>query len=69
MTARIDVTQAQAAALARLTAEEGQVSLHQLVGPEHTPGDIYATPHGSVHGFRIAVDGTISRIGETLPAG
>lgn len=68
--AEIDLTHDQAQAIADLTRREGAVALHQLGRDEHarSAGDVYVTPHGSSTGYRIAVDGTTTPIGETLPA-
>lgn len=69
MSSHIEITPAQARALARLSEREGTLALHQLtaeVGAE--PGDVYATPAGSTNGFRVASDGALSPAGETLPA-
>jgi hypothetical protein len=60
----IEITAAQATALADLASTYGLLAIHQL-GPA---GDVYATPHGSAAGFRVAPDGAVSEIGETLPA-
>jgi hypothetical protein len=60
----IEITAAQAAALAELADAHGLVAIHQ-VGPVD---DVYVTPHGSTAGFRIAPDGEVRGIGETLPA-
>jgi hypothetical protein len=66
----IELTPAQARALADLTAREGAVTLHQLSHDEPAPKDedVYATPQGAASGYRIAADGQLSEIGETLPA-
>jgi hypothetical protein len=66
----VELTPAQAGALADLAARDGSLILHQLVGDlvEHGP-DVYATPVGTSNGYRIAADGTVSSIGHTLPAG
>jgi hypothetical protein len=66
----VELTPAQARALADLAARDGSLNLHQLVGElvEHGP-DVYATPIGTANGYRIAADGTVSSIGHTLPAG
>jgi hypothetical protein len=68
--ANIDVTALQARAIAELAADHGALALHQITPGEGAPhaGDVYATPHGSDSGFRIAVDGATSAIGHTLPA-
>ena len=64
----IELTVAQAHALAELADREGPVTLHQL-GPTNSaaPADVYATPVGETAGFRIAIDGALSGIGVTLP--
>jgi hypothetical protein len=62
----IELTVAQARALAELADREGPISLHQLAHEAAT--DVYATPMGATIGFRIAIDGAVSGIGETLPA-
>ena len=64
----IELTPAQASAVAELAAREGAVSLHQLphTDPRAKADDIYATPVGAPRGYRIAADGQISEIGETL---
>jgi hypothetical protein len=67
----IELTAAQARALADFAAREGSVALHQVPpgGQAAAAGaDVYVTPHGSKNGFRLAADGEISPIGETLPA-
>jgi hypothetical protein len=66
----VELTPAQARALADLAARDGSLFLHQLLGDqrEHRP-DVYATPVGTSEGYRVAVDGTVSSIGHTLPAG
>jgi hypothetical protein len=67
----IELTPAQARALADLTAREGAVTLHQLSHDEQSAAkdeDVYATPQGAASGYRIAADGRLSEIGETLPA-
>jgi len=66
----IELTPAQARALAELTAREGVVWLHQLAhtDPQGADEDVYATPHGTKQGYRIARDGVTSEIGETLPS-
>ena len=60
----------QASAVAELSAREGAVSLHQLphTDPRAKADDIYATPVGAPRGYRIAADGQINEIGETLSA-
>lgn len=60
----IEITAAQAAALARLADVFGLVAIHQVA----PAGDVYVTPHGDAVGFRIAPDGAVTEIGETLPA-
>lgn len=60
----IEISAAQAGALAELAESHGFVAIHQ-VGPS---GDLYVTPHGHAAGFRIAPDGAVSEIGDTLPA-
>ncbi len=64
----IELTPAQASAVAELAAREGAVSLHQLphTDPQAKADDVYATPVGAPRGYRIAADGQISEIGETL---
>jgi len=70
-TMSIELTAAQARALAELAAREGGVTLHQVVasGEATRDPDVYVTPHGRSEGYRIAHDGELSSIGETLPAG
>ena len=70
-TMTIELTAAQARALAELAARENGVTLHQLVASERTThgSDVYVTPRGSSNGYRIAANGELSSIGETLPAG
>jgi hypothetical protein len=63
----VELTVAQTRALAELAAREGSISLHQL-GARGEAADVYATPLGATIGFRIAIDGAVSGIGETLPA-
>ena len=60
----IEISATQAAALAALAERHGIVGIHQV----DPIGDLYATPHGSAQGYRIASDGSVSEIGETLPA-
>jgi len=66
----IALTPAQARAVAELAAREGKLALHQLahVVPPARSDDVYATPDGASSGYRVAADGTLSEIGETLPA-
>jgi hypothetical protein len=71
MSTGIEITKAQAKTLASLSRWEGPLAIRQLAADEGTgaaPGDIYVTPRGAASGFRIASDGTMSDIGETLPA-
>ncbi|HEX5246182.1 MAG TPA: hypothetical protein VFW41_03535 [Gaiellaceae bacterium] len=60
----IEISAAQAAALAELASAHGLVAIHQVA----PTGDLYVTPHNSSAGFRIAPDGAVSDIGQTLPA-
>jgi len=60
----IEITAAQANALAALTDRQGLVAIHQV----EPGGDIYVTPRGSSSGYRISSDGILTDIGETLPA-
>jgi hypothetical protein len=60
----IEISAAQAAALATLAERHGLVAIHQ-VAPS---GDVYVTPHGKAAGVRVAADGAVSDIGQTLPA-
>ena len=60
----IEISAAQAAALAELADAHGLVAIHQVA----PAGDLYVTPHNSSSGFRIAADGAVSEIGQTLPA-
>ena len=66
----LELTPAQASAVAELAAREGAVSLHQLphTDPRAKADDVYATPVGAPRGYRIAADGQINEIGETLSA-
>ncbi|HYW29171.1 MAG TPA: hypothetical protein VE824_05125 [Gaiellales bacterium] len=66
----IDVTPAQARALAELSAQVGPLALHQITPDDTTEatGDVYATPHGWETGYRVSLVGRVSPIGETLPA-
>jgi hypothetical protein len=70
MSASIEITHAQANALATLADGQGTLAIRQLVHEAERPGpaDIYVTPHAASRGFRIAPDGSLSEIGETLPA-
>lgn len=65
----IELTPAQAYAIAEIAEHEGPLALHQVV---HASGslsaDVFATPQGSSEGYRVGRDGTVARIGETLPA-
>lgn len=65
----IEITNAQAIALADLSQRMGPLGIHQLTPETATaePGDIYVTPRGQAHGYRIAPDGTLTEIGDTLP--
>ena len=65
----IHLTPVQAAAVADLAGREGDLTLHQLERSSHEPAarDVYATPHGTATGYRIAPDGALSSIGESLP--
>jgi len=66
----VKLTSAQARTVAELADQKGGVALHQLADSESTgSSDVYATPLGAISGYRIAADGSLSRIGETLPAG
>jgi hypothetical protein len=60
----IELTPAQAVAVAELSGRVGAVTLHQVA----TSTDVFATPQGTSEGYRIAATGKLSRIGETLPA-
>ena len=66
----IRLTPLQARALAELAGQEGDVVLHQLEAEARSEQDrdVYATPHGTATGYRIAIDGGVSSIGKTLPA-
>lgn len=66
----VEITPAQASALAELAAREGSLNLHQLAARESSAGglDVYATPGGTHSGYRITPEGTLSPIGDTLPA-
>lgn len=66
----IDITPAQAGALAQLSAQLGSLALHQITPDEDAApaGDVYVTPHGRDSGYRVDVEGRVSPIGETLPA-
>jgi hypothetical protein len=69
MSAGIEITQAQARALVVLTDRVGPLAIRQLAAGEgFHPSDLYATPRGSASGYRVAADGSVSEIGETLPA-
>ena len=64
------LTPAQARALAALAERAGPLVLHQLAHSyRHVAADdLYATPQGAAEGYRITSDGSVSAIGETLPA-
>jgi len=66
----IELTHAQAQALASLTESDGRIALHQLVPAEGMAGksDVFVTPYGSSTGYRIAADGSVTQIGAMLPA-
>ncbi len=70
MSFHIEVTAEQARAIAALAEEkQAPVALRQLVTSGESPAtDVYATVHGASEGFRIARDGSVSRVGEVLPA-
>jgi hypothetical protein len=70
MSDSIQLSPAQVTALASLAERCGGVSLRQLGdGSAHSPiVDVYVTPLGSRSGVRIAPDGAVSEMGETLPA-
>ena len=66
----VELTAAQAHTIADLAEREGAMALHQL-DSEHTSArglDVYATPHGTNHGYRISADGEPYAIDKTLPA-
>jgi hypothetical protein len=65
----IELTPAQARAVAELAEREGGVTLHQIVEtpPTHT-ADVYVTPRGTANGYRISATGELTPIGHTLPA-
>ena len=65
----IELSPAQAAAVAMLAQREGGLVLHQIGhARDANPDDVYATPVGAANGFRISRDGSVAEIGETLPA-
>ncbi len=65
----IELTPAQARAVAELAESKGGIALHQLADAERShPKDVYATPLGVARGYRIVADGQLTAIGETLPA-
>jgi hypothetical protein len=71
MSVSIELTPAQVAALADIVKDGGGISLRQLAPGAtgtSTSADVYATPVGSRSGVRIAPDGSVSDMGETLPA-
>ena len=66
----VEITPAQARALAELAEGEGALVLHQL---GHSvagaaPEAVYATPRGSARSHRIAPDGTRAEMAETSSA-
>jgi hypothetical protein len=67
----IELSAAQARAVAELAEREGNVTLHQLAhkDPLAAADDVYATPRGTTKGYRVARDGVVTEIGETLPSG
>ena len=64
----IELTPAQARALAEIAEREGNVSLHQLAhaGVAEATDDVYVTPLGATHSLRIARDGSVGDMHETL---
>ena len=65
----VELTPAQARAIAELAEREGVVSLHQLSHDTELAGsaDVFATPHGTDRGYRVNADGQLVEIGKTLP--
>jgi len=66
----IELTPAQARALATIADREGRVALHQ-VPHAHLLDDreaVYVTVHELTRGYRIGRDGTVDPIRELLPA-
>jgi hypothetical protein len=70
MSFHVDLTAAQAQAIAQLAQKGEVVSLRQLVAGESSAagGDVYATVHGSTSGFRISPDGSLHEVAHVLPA-
>lgn len=65
----VELTPAQARAVTWLAARKGLfVDRSARVDEHERAGDLYATPHGSTTGYRIATDGTLNEIGETPAA-
>ena len=64
------LTPAQARAVADLAERTGALVLHQLAHDREgaAADDLYATPQGAAAGYRITGEGSLSEIGETLPA-
>jgi hypothetical protein len=69
----IELTPAQARAVAELVEREGGVALRRPQPEEATEGagdeDVYATPIGGSAGYRIDGAGRVTELGQTLPAG
>jgi hypothetical protein len=65
----VELTPAQAHAIAALAEREGVLSLHQLSHDAEPAGstDVFATPHGAEHGYRVDAEGRLTEIGKTLP--
>jgi hypothetical protein len=65
----IELTPAQAQALAAIAGREGRVSLHQ-VPHAHSRDEreaLYVTVHGLTRGFRVGTDGRVTTIQDLLP--
>lgn len=64
----VELTAAQFCAIAALAEREDGVMLHQLAETTRAQlVDVCATPRGTARGFRVAKDGELTPIGETLP--
>lgn len=71
MSFHIELTPAQARAVAALAEEHGApVSLRQLVAPSShiAEDDVYAAVRGHTHGFRISREGEVAAMDDLLPA-
>jgi hypothetical protein len=67
----IHLTQAQARAVADIAVRDGELSLHQLTHDDsgRPAEDVYVTRVSDGSGYRVAADGEIGAIAESVAAG